>query len=126
MGYMHMAFLGQESLWSAAASECAAEQGEFWTFHDYLFEEWNNAERGDFNKKSLKQLAVDLAYDTAAFTECMDSGRTEAIVFQDTNVARSVGARSTPTFFLNGRQFQGALPFEEFQALIEAELTKNN
>jgi protein-disulfide isomerase len=32
-----MAFLGDESVWAAAASECANEQNQFWTYHDVLF-----------------------------------------------------------------------------------------
>jgi len=36
-GYMHMAFLGQESQWAAEASECAADQNAFWPYHDKLF-----------------------------------------------------------------------------------------
>ena len=122
MGYAHLAFLGQGSLASAAATECAAEQGQFWKYHDYLFEEWDSEVRGNFTKANLKELGAELGYDTDAFNECVDSGRTEALVFQDTNFARQLGIRSTPTFFLNGERYQGALPYEEIKALIDTAL----
>src|SRR3989344_8242580 len=32
------AFLGQESFDSAVAARCAGEQGKFWEYHNYLFE----------------------------------------------------------------------------------------
>lgn len=122
MGYAHLAFLGQGSLTSAAATECASEQGKFWPYHDYLFEEWDSNVRGNFSKSSLKELAAELSLDTEAFDECMDSGRTEELVFQDTNMARQAGIRSTPAFLLNGRRFNGALPYADVKAMIEAHL----
>lgn len=122
MGYAHLAFLGQGSLAAAAATECAAEQSSFWIFHDYLFEEWNADDRGRFTKANLKQLAADLGLNSEAFDECMDSGRTEELVFQDTNMARQAGVRSTPVFFINGQRIMGARPYEDFKALIDAYL----
>lgn len=122
MGYAHLAFLGQGSLTAAAATECAAEQNRFWLYHDYLFEEWDSNERGRFTKANLKQLAADLELDTEMFNDCMDSGRTEELVFQDTNMARQAGVRSTPVFFINGQRMMGARPYEDFKAMIDAYL----
>jgi len=34
-------------------------------------------------------------------------------------MAEPLGARGTPTFFVNGRMLAGAQPFEVFQAAIE-------
>ena len=115
-GYVHFAFLGEESTTSAAATECAAEQDMFWEYHDALFEEEN---WGQFDPDSLKRVAGNLGLDTEQFNECIDSGRTVALVEQDTQFARQLGVSSTPTFALNGRAIQGALPFEQFQSAIE-------
>jgi protein-disulfide isomerase len=60
--------------------------------------------------------------DTVAFDECVDSGRAEEIVQQDSDFARQLGVRSTPTFAVNGKPVQGALPYAQFQTLIEQEL----
>lgn len=119
MGYAHLAFLGQGSLTAAAATECAAEQGNFWLYHDHLFEEWD---RGNYTKANLKEAAADLELDMDLFSECLDSGRTEELVFQDTNMARQAGVRSTPSFFINGERFNGALPYSEIKAMIDAHL----
>jgi protein-disulfide isomerase len=123
-GYLHFAFLGEESLWAAAASECAAEQDKFWEYHDYLFEKWSGENQGAFTQENLKQFAADLELDTVKFSECVDSGRMEGIVQQDIDFARQLGVSSTPTFAVNGKPVQGALPFSRFQQLIEQELTK--
>lgn len=123
-GYVHFAFLGPESLWAGAASECAAEQQKFWEYHDYLFENWEGENQGTFSYDNLKRFAEELGLDTAAFDVCLDSGRTEELVQQDIEFARQLGVRSTPTFAVNGKPVQGALPFAQFQSLIEQELAQ--
>ena len=120
-GYIHFAFLGEESVSSAAATECAAEQDMFWEYHDALFEEDNWRK---FDDESLKQVGRTLGLNSVQFDECIDSGRMESIVNQDSAFARQLGVASTPTFAVNGQPIQGALPFEQFKNLIEQELQK--
>ena len=122
IGYWHFAFLGEESLWAGEASECAADQDAFWEYHDLLFENQAGENRGAFNKDSLKQLAVDLGLDEAAFNECLDSGKNLSRVQSETTFARSIGVQSTPSFLINGKPFTGAQPFQAFQQIIEAEI----
>ena len=57
-----------------------------------------------------------------AFTQCLDSGKYRQKVEDETRLGLKLGARGTPTFFLNGRMLPGAQPFEVFQAAIEAAL----
>lgn len=54
--YKHLAFLGQESVFAAVAAECAADQGKFWEYHDYLFEHQNGENQGAFNKDKLDRI----------------------------------------------------------------------
>ena len=72
MAYVHFAFLGQESLWAAEASECAAEQDAFWEYHDYLYDSQNGENRGAFNKENLYSFAEILGLDTDQFNQCLD------------------------------------------------------
>ena len=46
------------------------------------------------------------------------------LVAKDMDLATKVNARGTPNFFVNGRNLRGAVPFEDFDALIEEELAK--
>ena len=41
---------------------------------------------------------------------------------QSIDAGRAVGVSGTPTFFINGRSFSGAQPFEAFERIIEEEL----
>jgi protein-disulfide isomerase len=122
IGYWHFAFLGQESQWAGEASECAAEQDAFWEYHDYLFANHGGENQGAFNKENLKEFAVDLGLESAAFNECLDSGKYTQVVQSETSAGRQIGVQSTPTFIVNGQPIVGAQPFEVFEQVIEQEI----
>ena len=122
--YHHLAFLGPESLVAAEASEFAAEQGAFWPYHDILFANQAGENQGVFNPDRLKAFAAELGLDTSAFNACLDSGRYRQKIQSDNQAARDRGVTTTPTIFINGQKIEGALPFAQFQAIIEAELAR--
>ena len=119
-GYQQFAFLGSESQWAGEASECAADQDAFWEYHDKLFDSQSSENQGAFNKDNLKRFAAELGLDTAAFDECLDSGKYTSVVKNETQATQALGVRSTPTFLINGKPVIGAQPFEVFQQYIEA------
>ncbi len=123
-GYQHMAFLGPESQWAAEASECADEQGKFWEYHDLLFARHGGENQGAFSKENLKKFAVELKLDAAKFNACLDSGKYTTLVQEQTDNLQSLGVSSTPTFLVNTRAVNGALSFEQFKQIIEAERSK--
>lgn len=121
--YRHFAILGKFSEQAAQGAECAAEQGKFWEYHDKLF-----ANQGGlaFTEAKLKRYAQELGLKVRPFSQCLDSGRFRKKVEGETAVAAFVGARGTPTFFVNGRLLVGAQPFEVFQTVIAEELKKSS
>jgi protein-disulfide isomerase len=121
-GYQHFAFLGPESQKAAEASECAAEQGAFWPYHDLLFGRLTGENRGSLTAAGLRQYAAEVGLDTEAFDVCMNSGKYASVVTTETSSAQSLGVTGTPAFLVNGRPLVGAQPFEVFQQVIEAEL----
>ncbi len=114
--------MGEESLWAAEASECAADQDAFWEYHDYLWANHGGENQGAFNKENLKEFAAELDLDSTAFDECLDTGKYTAQIQNDAEVARSIGVTSTPAFIINGQPVLGAQPFAVFQEIIENEL----
>jgi protein-disulfide isomerase len=58
--YRDFAFLGPESEKSAEAARCAGEQGQFWAYHDYLFNHQNGENQGAFADPNLKTFAGTL------------------------------------------------------------------
>jgi protein-disulfide isomerase len=115
-----LAFLGQESVWAAEAADCAAEQGQFWPYHDKLYAEQAGENRGVFSQNNLKRFAADLGLDQEAFNACVDADRYAGQVQAETEAGRRQGVRSTPTLFVNGEKLEGVPTFEQLSQLIAA------
>ena len=115
-GYQHFVILGPGSQSAAEATECAAEQGAFWAYHDQLYDRG-----GALGNESLKQFAADLGLDTTAFNLCLDSRKYSSLVDTQTAMTASLGIGGTPAFLINGEPVIGAQPFEVFQQIIERE-----
>jgi len=124
--FNNFAFLGAESIRAAEAAECANEQGAFWQYHDTLFLNQKGENQGAFNDAVLKSFAASLGLDQAAFNNCLDSGKYRSAVEADRAAAAARNVNTTPTFFVNGQEVRGALPFAQFQPYIEAALAAGN
>jgi len=122
--FRHYAFLGQESTSAAEASECANEQGKFWEYHNYLYENQKGENQGAFSKENLKSFAATLGLNTSQFNSCLDSGKYAKNVTDDFSDGQNAGVNGTPATFINGQLVSGAQPFASFKTLIDQELSK--
>lgn len=104
---------------AAEAAACADEQGQFWAYHDKLFE--NNRALG---KEDLLRYATDAGLDAARFQACFDERRFKDKVEADLQAARAVGISGTPAFVVNGILLSGAQPAEAFYKVIDQELAR--
>jgi protein-disulfide isomerase len=109
---------------ASEAAECAGEQGQYWPMHARIFQGQDEWGRQTDPVPVLKGYAAELELDTGLFDACLDSGRFAAEVQADVVEGSAAGVDSTPTFFINGRPLIGALPFSEFQRVIEEELAR--
>jgi len=87
------------ALGAAVASECAADQGKFWEYHDLLFDN-----QTDIKKKDLIIYAERLNLDTTAFQNCYDSQVKNKVVRADMDEGRKLNIDSTPTFYVDGKK----------------------
>jgi len=116
-----------ESQQAAAAARCAGEQGKFWQYHDYLFENQKGENKGAFRRERLDQIAQAVGLDMSAYQSCMGGDAPEKAVQAETAVGKAAGVRSTPTLAINGvLQRPGALGLDALGPLIEAELAKTS
>lgn len=102
---------------AANAARCAGAQGRYWEYHDLLF-----VAQPAFSRDDLIGYARRLGLDVGPFTECLDGGRFRDAVLADQREGSAAGVRATPTFFINQRKIEGALPLDEFRAAIEQAL----
>lgn len=96
--FRHLPVITLQSSKAAEAAQCAADQDAFWQYHDLLYEQ---AGPGRLSTSELKQYAAALGLDAATFDDCLDSGRYETYVQRDLQAALDMGARGTPSFYVN-------------------------
>jgi protein-disulfide isomerase len=98
------------------ATIAAGAQGRFWAMHDLLF-----AHRTQMKRDDVVAHAKDLGLDVAKFEAALDDPATAERVKADKGLGLAVGVRGTPSFFVNGRPFSGALPPEKLREIVESE-----
>ncbi|RPI32535.1 MAG: hypothetical protein EHM70_08750 [Chloroflexota bacterium] len=111
-----------ESRNSAEAAYCAGDQNKFWEYHDMLYANWQGEDVGSFSDKRLAAFAESLDLDMDAFNECYNSHKYRDLVMEGYNEGLKTDMTGTPAFIINGTLIDGAQPFTEFQAVIEAAL----
>jgi protein-disulfide isomerase len=116
-----IAILGDESVAAAAAAQCATDQGRFWPYHDILFANQGAENDGGFNYSRLKDFAIRVGLDSAAFNSCVDAKTYETQVKADTQASKSVGVKGTPTIFVDGTKVETSI--DAISTAIEAGLS---
>lgn len=122
--YRNFAFLGQESIWAANAAYCAGDQGKFWEYHDYLYNNQKGENQGAFNKDNLKNFAAILGLDKDKFNACVDSDKYLPKIQEETKAGTAAGVQGTPASFIDGTLYAGVLPINTFTQIIDKELSK--
>jgi protein-disulfide isomerase len=114
----------QYSRVAAAAALCAGEEGKFWQMHEKIMNsqsDWETAATLDDVKSKMIGYAMDdLKMDADAMDVCLAGDAFESKMDEDYAVGLAKGVEGTPSFFINGRQITGAMPYESFEASIEA------
>jgi len=104
---------------AAFAMQAALRQDadEAWALHDLMF-----ANRKALSDADLEGYAKKVGLDVAAFNEVRTSAAVKKEVDLDQALAKKVGARGTPTFFINGVPLRGAQPLDKFIDIVDEEL----
>ena len=105
----------------ARSARAAQNQGKFWEMYAALFD---NQER--ISPPVIDELAKGLGLDMAKFSKDSESEAVADAVSRDRKQGERLDIQSTPTLYINGRQFNGTSDFpEELEDWInlEVELT---
>ena len=105
---------------AAELAMCAAKQGRFWQMHDQLFRTQDRWETLDQPGTFFLALADSAGADRDQITGCMRAAATRALVQSDADGAVRSGARSTPTFYIEGGLMAGAQPIEVFRQVLDS------
>ncbi len=108
---------------AASAAElamCAARAGAFWPVHDLLFRHQASWAPLENPAPFFLSLADSAAVPRAALSACLESGEARPEVEQDAQGAARTGARSTPSFYIEGGLLRGAQPVEVFRGILDS------
>jgi protein-disulfide isomerase len=105
---------------AAIAAKCASYQGKYWDMYGELFNNQQNLSDAD-----LEKYAKNIKLDMTQFQACQKSPKmAEERIAENTQTAAQNDVTGTPTIFINGRRFSGAVPYGEFKKVIDEELAK--
>lgn len=93
---------------AAVYARCAADQGNFWAFHDKMFkqqEEWSAVSEP---QPILMRIAQESGLNTSSLQACVNSPAAQQAVMEEKKQASALGVVSTPTIFINGQMVVGA------------------
>jgi protein-disulfide isomerase len=111
--------LDQAALRAAELTECVSPLTYF-PMVSLLFKEQGNWAHGDKPLDGLAKIAAGAGIDQAKFQACIDDKTiSDRIVARAQEGQDKFGVESTPTFFVNGRKIQGAVPYEDFEKVFK-------
>ena len=125
-------WIGAESGDAAEAAYCAGDQGKFWEMHDIIFANQTGENVGNFTPKRLMAFGEKIGLNMGDFRSCFNGGTYKDRINQDFNDGRAANIQATPSFLMtytvNGQpkseMIEGAVPFSDFQARIDAALAQ--
>lgn len=88
---------------AAIAAEAANLQGKFWEMHDAIYEN-----QIDLNENLLIKLAEKLKLNISQFKEDLENPALAEKIDSDFESGIISGVNGTPSFFVNGKKFDGA------------------
>jgi protein-disulfide isomerase len=102
-------------------SRCSNDK--YYAMADVLFKQQNNWARAEDAQSALLQISKLAGFSQESFTACLTNQK----LLEDIRAVRTRGADefkvdSTPTFFINGDKYAGALTVGEMSAIIDGKL----
>lgn len=102
---------------AAEASLAANAQGKFWQLHDKMFPNFRQLTR-----ENIMKWAAEIGLDMPRFTQDLDSHKYRPVVEKELNQGMDAGVMGTPTFFIDGKRYNGPMEPGIVKPIIEAEL----
>lgn len=103
---------------------CAFEMGKFWQVHDKLMTNQaysliNNQIKNDKTKSGELTKYLAGVIDQTEMKKCLDSGKYDSRIAEDTTQATALGVQGTPGFFVNSTKFAGAYSWTEMKVIAD-------
>lgn len=95
------------------AVECAGIQGQFWPYHDKMFNEQEKWSIEVDPTETFLRYASSMNLNIDTFVSCMEDPKVRETIMADKSKGEFIQVNSTPTFFINGERFVGPMDLEK-------------
>jgi protein-disulfide isomerase len=102
---------------AAEASLAAREQGKFWEMYDVLFKNYKR-----LSSDNILIWAKDIGLDVDKFKADLVSRKYKTVVEKDLADGEAAGVYGTPSFYINGKQYNGEVTLAALKPIFAAEL----
>ena len=102
---------------AAEASLAAREQGKFWEMYDVLFKNYRR-----LSNDSIMTMAKEIGLDMEKFKADLASGKYKTAIEKDLADGEAAGVYGTPSFYINGKQYNGEVTLAALKPILAAEL----
>jgi len=104
---------------AAKASVCAERFGDFWGYHDEVFEN-----QAVLQPTLFTRIASDMGWDEREFAECMISDEVTDRVNADVEKGRTAQVTGTPSLYINGRKVAAWRNTDVIRSIVREELSR--
>ncbi|MDF3821665.1 thioredoxin domain-containing protein [Leptospira sp. 96542] len=106
-----------DAMYAHIAANCSIKEGKYWEVFNQLFEN-----SGNLSKSNVDAIVAKAGVNGSTYNSCVNDPNVKAEIEADIKDGQKVGVSGTPAFFINGIFVSGALPFENFDEIIQNEL----
>src|ERR1035437_760772 len=102
---------------AAEASLAAQAQGKFWPLHDKMYANFRS-----INRARILMWATESGLDMKRFRADLDAHKYAARVHTEEQEGEVAGVEGTPTFYINGKRFNGVFEVKAIAPIVADEL----
>lgn len=102
---------------AAEASLAARDQGKFWEMYDVLFKNYRQ-----LSHENIMLWAKQIGLNMDKFKADLDSHKYKAVIDKDLSDGETAGVYGTPSFYINGKQYNGEVSLAALKPILAAEL----
>lgn len=107
---------------AAKAAEAAGSVGDkFWDMYSRLFQGQSEWSESSNPREIFTKYAGSMGLDVEKFTQVMNSEEFTDRINTDIRDGNVLGVDATPTFFINGKKYEGNFSYDAFKSAIEAD-----
>jgi protein-disulfide isomerase len=104
---------------AAEATFAADAQGKFWDLYEPMF-----AHRDDLSEDAILKYAQQAGLDVGRMRDALDHHTYADAVAADQAAGKEIDVSATPTFFVNGKTYRGALPIDMVRDAVKTALAQ--